>query len=347
MIPISNIAVEKESNEKENWRTILSRSRISRESLFQRLGLDNNRTSASAADCSEQNAESLFPLVVPEPYLQKIQVGNLNDPLLLQVLPQTKEFLNVNGFIEEPLAEQDFSPVPGLIHKYKSRVLLIATQSCAIHCRYCFRRNFPYSDHRNSQESWQLSLDYIAKHEEINEVILSGGDPLVMSDKALNRLITQVDEIKHIRRIRIHTRLLPALPQRVTNELLDIFKNRRCRLIVVSHCNHAQELGEDVASALARLHSQGIQLLNQSVLLKGVNDDARALATLSESLWELNVQPYYLHLLDKVSGAAHFDIGEQEAHKIYKCLLALLPGFLVPKLVLESPGERSKTPVSL
>lgn len=322
----------------ESWKTILRDSTISKQALLERLELDHH-------PLLDEHASS-FPLRVPAPFLDKIETGNPHDPLLLQVLPQARESLPVDGYISEPLLEQDFSPVPGLIHKYSSRALLILTQACAIHCRYCFRRNFPYNEHQQSRSEWSGALTYIASNRQINEVILSGGDPLSLSDSVLDELLQQIDRIPTVLRIRIHTRMLPSLPQRINQTLLKSLSSLRCKIVLVAHCNHPNELAEDTALAFRQLKQHGITLLNQSVLLRSVNDDPRTLAKLSERLFEQGVLPYYLFTLDKVAGAAHFDLDRKEAKQIYQELCALLPGFLTPKLAEEQPGEQSKRVLS-
>ena len=324
--------------EPESWKTILRESTISKQALLARLKLDRH-------PLLDELAPS-FPLRVPAPFLDKMETGNPNDPLLLQVLPQARESLPVDGYTMEPLLEQDFSPVPGLIHKYSSRALLILTQACAIHCRYCFRRNFPYSEHQQSRSEWSKALDYVASNAYINEIILSGGDPLSLSDSALDALLKQIDKIPTVSRIRIHTRMLPSLPQRITQELLNRLSGLRCKVVLVAHCNHPNELAEDTAFAFRQLKQHGVTLLNQSVLLRDVNDAPRKLAQLSERLFEQGVLPYYLFTLDKVAGAAHFDLDREEAKRIYQELCALLPGFLTPKLAEEQPGEQSKRVLS-
>ncbi|KZY61065.1 hypothetical protein A3742_02955 [Oleiphilus sp. HI0071] len=320
------------------WKKILSASTISAQDLLIRLELDEH-------PLLDQNAPS-FPLRVPEPFLNKIEKGNPNDPLLLQVLPQAQESLDIEGYASEPLLEQNFSPLPGLIHKYSSRVLLILTQSCAIHCRYCFRRNFPYSEHQQSRQQWQQALDYVATRSEISEVILSGGDPLSLSDSSLEELFDKIDRITSVKRIRIHTRMLPSLPQRITSRLLKVISNLRCKVILVAHCNHPNELANDTERAFLRLKEHGVTLLNQSVMLRHINDDAQILQALSEKLFAQGVLPYYLFTLDKVAGAAHFDLPRSEAKQIYKELCAQLPGFLTPKLAEEQPGDGSKRVLS-
>jgi EF-P beta-lysylation protein EpmB len=271
--------------------------------------------------------------------------GDINDPLLRQVLPLEDELLAAPGYTGDPLGEQEANPHPGLIHKYHGRVLLIVSGSCAINCRYCFRRHFPYQDNKPSRESWQQALAYIAADPSISEVIYSGGDPLTASDSQLRWLTGQVAAIPHVRRLRVHTRLPIVMPSRITAELIEGLSDHRLSTSLVIHSNHANELDDTVASALARLRGAGITLLNQTVLLRGINDDADILSELSERLFALGVLPYYLHLLDKVAGAAHFDTDTGKALALHRALQEQLPGYLVPKLVREIAGARAKTPV--
>lgn len=320
------------------WKQILSASKISSKDLLTRLNLETHPLLDPKAPA--------FALRVPEPFLNKIQDGDPKDPLLLQVLPQKQESLRIDGYTSEPLMEQEYSPVPGLIHKYTSRVLLVLTQACAIHCRYCFRRNFPYDEHQQSRQQWQQALDYVERNSEINEVILSGGDPLSLSDSSLDDLLGKIDKIESVSRVRIHTRMLPSLPQRITDKLLNTLSSLRCKVVVVAHCNHPNELANDTAEAFLQLKKCGVTLLNQSVLLKNINDDAHVLKELSEQLFEQGVLPYYLFTLDKVAGAAHFDLTRSQANAIYKDLCSLLPGFLTPKLAEEQPGDVSKRVLS-
>lgn len=291
-------------------------------------------------------ANAHFPLRLTESYLSRIRPGDPQDPLLLQVLPLGAELHTPSGYTQDPLEERHFNPVPGLVHKYRSRVLLIAATQCAINCRYCFRRHFPYDDHQLSRPEWQQALDYVRRTPEVNEVILSGGDPLSLSDKQLAWLTQQVAGIQHIKRLRIHTRYPIILPSRMTPELVAAIRHPRLNTILVMHCNHPQELDQEVSEGLQTLREGGVQLLNQAVLLKNINDNSRILATLSENLFDAGVLPYYLHLLDKVQGAAHFEVAETDAKTLYGELLTLLPGYLVPRLVRETPHEGSKTPVS-
>lgn len=291
-------------------------------------------------------AASGFPLRVPRGYLSRMEKGNLHDPLLRQVLPIAEENLQVEGYGLDPVGDLGASATPGLLHKYRGRVLLVATAACAIHCRYCFRRHFPYSEENPAQQQWQPALGYIRDHEDIHEVILSGGDPLAMDDVRLGALINTLDGIPHLRRLRIHTRLPVVLPERIDSGLLDILRQTRLQSVMVIHANHANELDREVAEALNSLHQAGITLLNQAVLLKGVNDDTDTLSELSEALFRYRVQPYYLHLLDKVQGAAHFDVPVARALELMGELRQRLPGYLVPNLVRELAGAPNKLVVA-
>lgn len=284
-----------------------------------------------------------FPLRVPRPYADRVQQGNPNDPLLRQVLPLNVEQQPTPGYISDPLDEATSNRLPGIIHKYHGRVLLILTGACAINCRYCFRREFPYHENQNSMAEWQQALDYIRHNNSITEVIYSGGDPLLNSDSKLQQLTRSIADIPHVKRLRIHTRLPVVIPQRISTELLDWLTETHLQTIMVIHCNHANEIDEQTEQALQRLRQHGVTLLNQSVLLKGVNDDPKTLIDLSERLFEAGVMPYYLHLLDKVQGAAHFDLDKTQARQLAGKIAAKLPGFLVPKLVFEQPGEVAKT----
>lgn len=286
-----------------------------------------------------------FPVVVPEPWLARIRPGDPTDPLLLQVLPRGEEAASVPGFVTEPIAESDAMPVPGLLRKYRDRALLVATGACAIHCRYCFRRNFPYAGHTGLGRALDPVLPWLAAHPEVTELVLSGGDPLSASDELLDDAVTRLAGLGTLRRLRIHTRLPVVLPQRVTSEFVNVLARAAGTLkpVLVLHANHARELDEAAGAALARVRETGATLLNQAVLLRGVNDDVEALADLSETLFAHDVLPYYLHLLDPVAGAAHFDVPEPEARALVAALQARLPGYLVPRLVREENGRASKT----
>jgi EF-P beta-lysylation protein EpmB len=311
------------------------------ERLWQRLALNP----ADRPDI--QQALEDFPLRVTEAFVAKMQPGDWNDPLLLQILPQAQELVDQPGYSNDPLQERDSNPLPGLIHKYRSRVLMVTTPACAVHCRYCFRRAFPYNDNRASQNDWQAALDYIGAHPEINEVILSGGDPLSAPDDHLHQLVDRLASLPQIDTLRLHTRLPLVLPARVTSELIGALKRPTLHTVIVVHANHPNEVDSNTAAALLELKRAGFTLLNQSVLLKGVNDCAKTLTTLSKQLFRCGVLPYYLHVLDKVKGAGHFHIGDAAAQQIMHEVLASLPGYLVPRLVREEPGERSKTPLAL
>ena len=290
--------------------------------------------------------QAQFPVRVPLPFLGRMAKGDPFDPLLLQVFPAMAEASPEPGFETDPLGEAASNPAPGILHKYDGRALLLVTAACAIHCRYCFRRHFPYQDNLPGKQHWQDSLAYIGADTSITEVILSGGDPLTLSDNYLDWFYRQLADFEHVRRIRIHTRLPVMIPQRVTDNLCRVLANPRFQTIVVIHSNHAREIDDAVINACLALKSAGLTLLNQSVLLKQVNDSADALAALSERLFEAGVLPYYLHLLDRVAGAAHFDVPERQARDLMAALRDRLPGYLVPKLVREQAGAAAKTPAA-
>jgi len=292
-----------------------------------------------------KSGHTLFEVRVPEAYLSRIAHGDINDPLLRQVLPLSEEARTPAGYVLDPLEEAEHRPAKGLIHKYAGRVLLIASPTCAINCRYCFRRHFPYSDNSPSRAQWQAALDYLRADPTIHEAILSGGDPLAASDRQLGWLVEQLEEIPHLKRLRIHTRLPVVIPDRVDDALVGWLASTRLQKVIVLHINHANEIDQAVIDACKRLQHAGATLLNQSVLLRDVNDSVTALATLSERLFEAGILPYYLHVLDPVQGAAHFDVADNEARELVARLRNHLPGFLVPRLVREIPGKGSKTPL--
>ena len=286
-----------------------------------------------------------FPLRVPRPYARRIKPGDINDPLLRQVLPIQQEREVQPGFISDPLQEASTTPQPGIIHKYHGRALLVLAPSCAINCRYCFRREFPYHENSLSLDDWDRALDYIRQDDSISEVIFSGGDPLVNSDTRLQALTQLVADIPHVERLRIHSRLPVVLPQRITEPLLAAITAPQLQTVMVLHTNHANEIDAEVARATQALQQAGVTLLNQAVLLKGVNHTLASQLDLNHQLFRVQVLPYYLHLLDPVRGAAHFDIPEAEAKILHQQMLAHLPGYLVPKLVRETPDKPAKTPV--
>jgi EF-P beta-lysylation protein EpmB len=287
-----------------------------------------------------------FNLRVPKGFVDLMRPGDPHDPLLRQVLPLALENAGAPGFTQDPVGDQASESVPGLLHKYRGRALVVATGACAVHCRYCFRRHYPYAEGSAPPRRWAAILDYLHAHPELEEVILSGGDPLMVSDGQLAGWVQQLAALPRLKRLRLHTRLPVVLPQRVTPELVEHLAGSRLQTLVVIHANHPNELSQTVASALARFKEAGLQLLNQSVLLKGVNDNTDTLARLSERLFECGVLPYYLHLLDRVAGAAHFEVDEAQARTLLKALQGRLPGYLVPRLVREIAGECAKTPVA-
>tara|TARA_R110000868_G_scaffold158036_3_gene385803 strand:+ start:51508 stop:52491 length:984 start_codon:yes stop_codon:yes gene_type:complete len=289
-----------------------------------------------------QAALKQFPLRVPHSFVARMKKGDANDPLLRQVLPIAAELEDVEGFTGDPVGDLQANKLPGLIHKYHGRVLLTVAGACGVNCRYCFRREFPYADNNPGRKGWQPVLDYFAADNSIEEVIYSGGDPLIANDKQLAELTQQIADIKHIKRLRIHTRMPIVIPERVTDELLQWFTGSRLQPIMVVHCNHANEIGTNVKAAMQSLKQAGVTLLNQSVLLQGVNDSAEALVNLSQALFDADILPYYLHLLDKVKGAAHFDVPKAQGVELSKAIANKLPGYLVPKLVREQEGELSK-----
>ena len=287
-------------------------------------------------------AEKQFKTRVPRSFAARMQPGNRYDPLLLQVLAVDEELQNTDDYVEDPLAEAVANPLRGLIHKYHGRVLLTVAGACAVNCRYCFRRHFPYQDNNPGRGGWQQVLDYIANDVHIHEVILSGGDPLLAKDQVLAPLLMQLAAIPHLRTLRIHTRIPVVLPERINESFINILARNRLHKVIVLHSNHPHELDSQVADACADLRQIGCHLLNQSVLLAGVNDSAHILAELSERLFACGVLPYYLHLLDKVQGAAHFDVSLEDALGIFRQLQGLLPGYLVPRLAREVPGKKHK-----
>ena len=294
-----------------------------------------------------QTGADSFPIRVPWAFVERMKKGDPDDPLLKQVLPLSDETdAPPPGYVLDPLGEVEANAAPGIVHKYKSRVLLITNGACAVHCRYCFRRHFPYDDNNLSVKQWQESLSYVADRPEINEVILSGGDPLTSPDSRLFKLFQMIESIPHITRLRIHTRLPVVIPNRVTDELVQRLANSRLNVVVVIHANHANELDEHVASSIHKMHGAGIHVLNQSVLMKGINDSVEALTQLSERLFDIHAMPYYLHFLDPVIGTHHFHVELAVAQKIHHDLHLTLPGFLVPKLIQELAGQGSKTPIA-
>ncbi|WP_434660520.1 EF-P beta-lysylation protein EpmB [Klebsiella sp. MISC125] len=326
---------------REDWLAQLADVVTSPDELLHLLNVD-----ADANLLAGRDAKRLFALRVPRAFIARMEPGNPNDPLLRQVLTSQDEFITAPGFSTDPLEEQH-SVVPGLLHKYSNRALLLVKGGCAVNCRYCFRRHFPYAENQGNKRNWQAALEYISAHPELDEIIFSGGDPLMAKDHELDWLITQLESISHIKRLRIHSRLPIVIPARVTDALVARISTSSLQVLLVNHINHANEIDAEFHAAMKRLRMAGVTLLNQSVLLRGVNDNAQTLADLSNALFDVGVMPYYLHVLDKVQGAAHFMVSDDEARSIIRELLTLVSGYLVPKLAREIGGEPSKTPLDL
>ncbi|MEQ2026815.1 EF-P beta-lysylation protein EpmB [Xenorhabdus szentirmaii] len=291
-------------------------------------------------------AKRLFPLRVPRAFVARMKKGDPRDPLLLQVLTAQEEFTVTPGFSTDPLDEQR-SVVPGLLHKYNNRALLLVKGGCAVNCRYCFRRHFPYEDNKGNKGNWSAALDYISQHAELDEIIFSGGDPLMAKDNELDWLISRIESISHIKRLRIHSRLPVVIPDRITLSLCNRLAQSHLQVIMVTHINHANEIDSTFRKSMERLKQAGVTLLNQSVMLRDINDNADTLANLSNALFDAGILPYYIHILDKVQGAAHFLVSDKEAKAIMRELLTKVSGYLVPQLTREIGGEPSKTPLDL
>ncbi|WP_299730862.1 EF-P beta-lysylation protein EpmB [uncultured Endozoicomonas sp.] len=320
-----------------SWQEQLANTVNSPEQLLSMMGLSQELLPAAL------QASDHFALRVPHSYVHRMEYGNLDDPLLKQVLPLGAECDEVEGFGLDPLAEQTQNPVDGVIHKYHGRMLLIVGSACAVNCRFCFRRHFPYQDNRLDRESWSRAMDYIRSDSTIKEVILSGGDPLATSDRRLQKLALELNGIPHVETLRIHSRLPVVIPERITDEMIGWFTGHRIKPVMVIHANHANEIDDAVADAMNKLRQAGVTLLNQSVLLRGINDSVSALTELSNVLFNAGVLPYYLHVLDPVKGAAHFDVPDAAARELIQGVMAECPGYLVPKLVREIPGKPGKT----
>ena len=322
-----------------DWRRSLAEAIRDPSQLLSRLGL-------TALGSRRSSLEQQFPLLVPESFLKRMKPGDINDPLLRQVLPLAEEEDDVPGFTSDALDEASVRKAPGLLHKYDGRALLVLTGACAVHCRYCFRRHYPYSQEPKRLDDWEPAFAALEQDESIHEVLLSGGDPLLLTDERLSAVVRRLESIPHLRRLRWHTRLPIVLPNRVTFEWLDLLTSTRLTPVVVVHANHPQELVADCALALRQLTQAGVMTLNQAVLLRGVNDSADALAELSERLIDLGVKPYYLHQLDRVAGTAHFEVPEEIGLRLMDQLRRRLPGYAVPQYVRETPGEPFKVPLN-
>lgn len=320
----------------DNWEHLL-RSAVSDAALLARL-----------LELELAPIETGFDLKVPLPYVKRMQKGDPNDPLLKQILPIAAENETAGGFVTDPLDEIHYTgSTRGTIQKYYGRVLIIAAGTCAVNCRYCFRRHFPYNELQSRNSDWENIVRSIESDPTITEVIFSGGDPLVLPDAKLARLTAELESIEHVKTLRFHTRLPVVIPQRICDELLAWVKERRSQLVFVLHVNHANEIDNCLEKAINKLKHEGITLLNQAVLLRGVNDSTDALTDLSTQLFDAGVLPYYLHLLDPVAGAEHFNVNQSRAKALMNEITNRLPGYLVPKLVKEVPGEKAKQLISL
>lgn len=338
-LPVSNTNNAAHKATDNAWKKELAHTITSATELLTKLGL------TECIDTTDIQPD--FRCKVTASYLQKIQPGKRDDPLLLQVLPlrqETDAALQSPGKAD-PVGDIDALVTKGLLHKYHGRALLISTGACAIHCRYCFRRSFPYQEESCTSSALEAALYYLRQHDEIEEIILSGGDPLTLDNSKLGSLLSKLAEIEHLQTLRIHSRLPVVLPSRINPGLLQLLRSSRFNVVMVIHSNHANELQQEEQEKLQQLHDCGVQLLNQSVLLRGINDTPEALIALSKRLFECKTLPYYLHLLDPVIGAMHFDVSKPVALEIMQQMERQLPGYLLPRLVQEIPGNRAKSAI--
>ncbi len=322
------------------WQQLLADSFTDPGQLLRYLGIESSLLPVSREAADE------FRMLVPRGFAARMEKGNPADPLLRQVLPISAERERESGFSVDPVGDAAATLSPGVLQKYRGRVLLITTGACAIHCRYCFRRHYPYFD-ASLSGGWRKQLDRIRIDPTVTEVILSGGDPLMLDDTVLAGLIRELEEIPHLIRLRIHSRLPIVLPERSGPDLVHLLTGSRLQTVLVVHCNHPQELSPGVAAALQPFQQAGITLLNQTVLLRGVNDRTETLCELSERLFSCGVLPYYLHVLDRVAGAAHFALPKERICRLGREIGGYLPGYLVPRLVYEQAGAGSKLPFPL
>jgi EF-P beta-lysylation protein EpmB len=334
IIPKKPIAVE------SKWQKELANSFTTLESLLNYLQIPVEKA------VEHNPARKLFPMRVPRPFADLMQLGDIHDPLLKQVMPSKDEFIEHAEFVKDPLLEQN-NHQKGILHKYFNRALIIVKGGCAVNCRYCFRRHFPYQENAINKQEWQSVLAYIQENKNLDEIILSGGDPLMAKDEFLHWICNEIVQIKHIKRIRIHTRFPVVIPSRIETEFFTWFAKLPIQTILVTHINHANEVSTHLKFGLQKLRDDGVTLLNQAVLLKDINDNATTQIALNEALFDAGVMPYYLHLLDKVAGASHFDVSRASAVKIMREVMKRQPGYLVPKLVREIGGQPGKTPIDL
>jgi L-lysine 2,3-aminomutase len=340
-MPISAFVTDSDSLAATDWQKDMQRAFRSIEPLFTYLGLDPIQAP------KRLHPDPKFPILVTQSFASRMQKGDWNDPLLLQILPLAVENLPTPGFQADAVGDLAAQIIPGVLHKYSSRALLMLSPQCAIHCRYCFRREFPYGQMPRGQAGWDGAWEYLRMAEDIDEIIFSGGDPLFLDNRKLTQLFERAMTLSSIKTIRIHTRLPVVLPSRFESGLLSLFKTVAVKktLIVVIHANHVNEIDANCAKALAEIRQTGAILLNQTVLLKDINDKAETLIALSQNLIQHGVLPYYLHQLDRVSGTAHFEVSENQGRKIIAEMREKLPGYAVPRYVQEIAGKAHKTPI--
>jgi EF-P beta-lysylation protein EpmB len=342
MIPVSSSTLDSKrliatTYEEDNWQKEVASSFKTVNSLLSYLNIDPSSLPY------EINVDAPFSTRITPFFANLIQSNQPFDPILLQVLPRLEETIIKQDYSNDPLNEESYSVLPGLIHKYSNRVLLVAHQSCAIHCRYCFRQHFPYSEQRLNKEALDKNIEYIKKDSNITEVILSGGDPLNLSDEKLKLLLSKLDDIPQLTTIRIHTRTPVVSPSRLTSALNSYISTLSKQVVFVFHINHSQEISVEFEEKLQALKMTGSTIFNQSVLLKDINNSADTLITLSEKLFEIGILPYYLHQLDPVNGTHHFKVSDKEAREIWHEMQTKLSGYLLPRLVQEIPNKPSKT----
>lgn len=335
MTPVRDVLLEDD----HSWHDSLSASLRDPAALLRRLELPETLLPSAIA------AAGSFSVMAPESYLNRMRPGDITDPLLRQVLPLSDELQNRPGFVADAVGDRDSRIAPGLLKKYQGRALLVLTGACAVHCRYCFRRHYAYSDEPKRLADWEPALTAIESDDSIQEILLSGGDPLMVPDRRLSEFVSRLQQIPHVKRLRIHSRLPVVLPDRVTSSLLDLLTSTRLTPIMVVHANHPNEVVDDCADAFRMLVRSGITTLNQAVLLKGINDDIDVLQQLCERLINVGVIPYYLHQLDRVEGAAHFEVAESVGVRLIDELRRRLPGYAVPEYVREEAGYPFKRPL--
>ncbi len=331
------ITVSSTIEQPEYWQKELAKAITDPAKLIKMLGLPDELIQPA------QLATEIFPLKVTRHFLQLMKYADINDPLLRQILPINSENEVIKNYNTDPVGDNKSAISAGLLQKYNGRALIISTGACAVHCRYCFRKHFPYNE-ENGLRVWDSTLKKLRSQADIREIILSGGDPLSLSDSRFERVVEDLQKIPHLKRLRIHTRLPIVLPERITERLISTLAQSRFQTIIILHCNHPNELSTILKPYLSRLKKSGITLMNQAVLLRGVNDKIEVQNKLSERLFEFGVLPYYLHLLDSVTGASHFEVDEKFVKKLEVKMRETLPGYLIPKIVKEIAGEKYKIP---